>query len=475
MRRFLVVLLSGVLGFSLVRWATDATRHRSTAPMPAVEEIPLLEKINRENVRVSERVIPGVVNIMSVDVPSAKQRAKGEVEEIGESIGCALSIGRSGYLLTNAHVVKEDGSLIAVTHENRWFGVKVVGLDEPTDLAVLKIEGADLPLLVWADSNLVRVGEQVLAVGNPFGLEESVSSGIISGVGRNPENGPAGSYESFLQTSAAINPGNSGGALVNIRGELIGLNTAIFSQSGGSQGVGFAVPSNLARFVMESLIAHGRVVRGFLGVKLSDVGMNVAESTERHDLNGAYVDAVEAKTPAFVAGLREKDIILRYGDRLIRSSAQLRVWVAQTPVGQLIPLRVRRNGEELSLSVRVAELPPKTVEAGHKPGPSVLSGVKVRDITPETRAQFKLPTGLSGVVVEYVPESSPGFPQLKAGDVIQQARLAESSPALLIPHLREYQAFLQKLKPTDEVRLSVRHSNGVIAEVTLSPTVASLP
>ncbi len=239
--------------------------------------------------------------------------------------------------------------------DRREFKGKLVGSDPPTDVAVVKIEGKDLPTIPWGDSGQLRVGQYVLAVGNPFGLDQTVTMGIVSAVGR--ANVGIADYEDFIQTDAAINPGNSGGALVNTRGELIGINTAIFSESGGYMGIGFAVPSSMARAVMESLLKTGKVVRGWLGVTVQELTPKLAKQFGLPEPRGVLVADVVPKGPADQAGLKRGDIVLAVDGKPINDVGHLRNVVAGTPVGNVMKIKVQRDGQERELAVMIAEQP----------------------------------------------------------------------------------------------------------------------
>jgi serine protease Do len=288
-------------------------------------------------------------------------------------------------------------------------------------VTAVKIEARDLPAVDFADSDNLEVGDVVLAVGNPFGVGQTVTSGIISATGR----GSLGlDYEDMIQTDAAINPGNSGGALVDAEGRLIGINTAILSRSGGNQGIGFAVPVNLARSVMEGLVRDGRVVRGFMGVNIQDLTPALAKEFHVKEARGALVAGVTPKSPAEKAGLKDGDIIVQFNGKEVKDSRHLKLQVAQTAPGTSVPLSILRDGRTKSLTVTVKELPGAEV-AGRKNSDDVqdsgsaLEGVAVADADPAARQQFKLPANLKGAVVTQVEPNSTAFEAgLREGDVI---------------------------------------------------------
>ncbi len=254
------------------------------------------------------------------------------------SLGSGVIVSADGYIVTNAHVVEKADEIKVLLSDKREFTGKVVGSDPKSDIAVIKIKGKDLPTLNWGDSEKLEVGEYVLAIGNPFGLNSTITLGIVSAVGR--ANMGIEQYENFIQTDAAINPGNSGGALVNTRGELIGINTAIFSRTGGSMGIGFAIPSNMAKGVMDSLVKTGKVVRGYLGVSIQDLNAEMAKQFGLDDKQGALVSDVVAGSPADKAGIKTGDVILKFDGKEIENSTMLRHRVAETPVGKKTESRV---------------------------------------------------------------------------------------------------------------------------------------
>ena len=257
------------------------------------------------------------------------------------SMGSGVIVSPEGYILTNNHVISEARKIKVTLLDKRSFEARVVGVDTKTDLAVLKISAEGLPYIRWGDSDNIQVGDFALAVGNPFGLSHTVTMGIISAVGR--ANVGIVDYEDFIQTDAAINPGNSGGPLVNAQGELVGINTAIFSKSGGYQGIGFAVPSNMARMVLEQLVASGRVVRGWLGVSIQEITPPLARAFSHDSMKGAIVTETVPGSPAEKAGLRHGDIILSFNGSDVSEPANLRNLVARSSPGEQAELRVLRK------------------------------------------------------------------------------------------------------------------------------------
>ena len=334
--------------------------------------------------------------------------------------GSGVIVTKDGYVLTNNHVVDEADEVKVVLLDGREFNGKVVGKDPKTDVAVLKIDGKDLPFIEMADSDKIEVGDIVLAVGNPFGIGQTVTMGMISATGR----ATLGlDYEDFIQTDAAINPGNSGGALVDTDGRLIGINTAILSRSGGNQGIGFAIPTSLVRDVMESLVADGHVTRGYLGVMIQDVTPSLAKGFNLKDQKGALVGDMVPQGPADKAGLKSGDVVLEFNGKVVRDSRQLKLQVARVKPGESVPVKILRNGSSKTLQVAVNELPgsPKVASAdtNHSDDGEALKGVAVGDLDAQTRQQFNIPRNINGAVVTDVDGNSVAREAgLKPGDVI---------------------------------------------------------
>ena len=350
----------------------------------------------------------------------APRRPQNTPRQYGQGSGVIVS--KDGYILTNNHVVDEADEVKIALTDGREFTAKVVGKDPKTDVAVLKIDGKglDLPFIEMTDSDKGEVGDIVLAIGNPFGLGQTVTMGMISATGR----ATLGlDYEDFIQTDAAINPGNSGGALVDADGRLIGINTAILSRSGGNQGIGFAIPTNLARDVMESLVADGRVTRGYLGVMIQDVTPSLAKEFNLKDRKGALIGDVVPKGPAEKAGLRSGDVVLEFNGKAVRDSRQFKLQVARVKPGENVPVKVLRNGSTKNIEVAVSELPgsEKIARASAAPAEEseALKGVAVGDLDPQVRRQFNIPANVHGAIVTEVEENSAAREAgLKPGDVI---------------------------------------------------------
>jgi serine protease Do len=342
-------------------------------------------------------------------------------EHRGSGQGSGVIVTPDGHVLTNNHVVDGAKELTVTLPDKREFKGRIVGTDPRTDLAVVKIEGKNLPSVPWGDSSALRVGDYVLAVGNPFGLNSTVTLGIVSALGR----GRMGitQYEDFIQTDAAINPGNSGGALVNTRGELVGINTAIFSRTGGYQGVGFAVPTSMSRPVYDSLVKSGKVTRGWLGVNIQDVTQDLAGSFTLKEAKGALVSEVKEDSPADQGGMKAGDVIVSYQGSPVADGVALQRLVARTPVGTRATVTVVRDGREKELAVTVGELPGETriARAGGGPDEQALAGVAVQELDRDTARELGLAGKVRGVVVTSVePDSAAEEAGLQRGDVIRE-------------------------------------------------------
>jgi len=342
--------------------------------------------------------------------------------EIMHGLGSGVIVTKDGYILTNNHVVDGAKELKVTLEDGHEYTAKVVGRDPKTDLAVVKIDAKNLPVVPMADSDKVQVGDVALAIGNPFGVGQTVTKGIVSATDRG--NMGIEAYENFIQTDAAINPGNSGGALVDIKGRLIGINTAILSRSGGSQGVGFAIPSDIARNVMESLIKNGHVTRGYLGVMIQNVTPALADEFKLKDSKGALIGDVVDDGPAAKAGFKPGDVILEFNGKSVRDSRHLQLTVADTKPGSTVPVEVLRNGDKKVLHVTVKQLPGTEQLAENSSSENgdtgTLTGVAVSDIDQQARREFNIPKDVKGAVVTQVePGSAAAEAGLKPGAVIE--------------------------------------------------------
>lgn len=340
------------------------------------------------------------------------------------SLGSGFIIDPAGLIVTNHHVIASAQQITVTLSDNTVLQAQVIGRDPVTDLALLKVDPKNpLPAASWGNSSKTRVGDWVLTIGNPFGLGGSVTAGIISAIARDIHSSP---YDDYLQTDASINRGNSGGPMFNIAGEVIGINTVIYSPSGGSIGIGFALPSTLARPIIEQLKATGKVERGWIGVRIQPMTDDLAESVGMDKSRGALVAAVDAGSPAAQAKLQPGDVILNYDGQTIERSRQLPRLVAATPPNKQVKLNVWRDGKEHEIELKSAALnpnrpPPKPPEPEKPKPPATVDafGMKLAKITPELRKQFSLPDWAKGVVITDVSPNSAGAAQgLRPGDLV---------------------------------------------------------
>jgi len=370
-----------------------------------------------------------------------------------QSLGSGVIVSADGYIITNNHVIEQADEIRVTLFDKRSFKAKMIGADNKTDIAVVKIDADNLRAVPWGDSDRLQVGEFVLAIGNPYGLSHTVTMGIISAVGR--ANVGIADYEDFIQTDAAINPGNSGGPLTNINGEIIGINTAIFSRSGGYQGIGFAVPSNMAKLVMSQLVEKGKVTRGWLGVTIQEMTPELAQKFGIKSEKGALVGDIAKGSPAEKSGIKRGDIILEYNGKKITDVGSLRNMVAQSRVGSEIQIIILRGGKEYSVKVAIVELPKDYAESSQgstqeeQPN-EVLSGLTVIDLSREIARQLGLGKDEKGVVVMRVEPGSPVEEAgIRKGDVIQEIDKKK------IEGQNDFNRAISGIKPGDSVLLFI--------------------
>lgn len=449
--RLLAIAAAGAVALGGSAFAfTQVSKAKSETPKVTV---PLDEsQISREGLPtgsyapIVKKVVPGVVKIETsatvektamqqtpgFDDPfwrhffgdqSGRMFPRNQAEpQITHGLGSGVIITKDGYILTNNHVVDGAKEVKVTMEDGHEYTAKVIGRDPKSDLAVVKIDAKNLPVVPMADSDKVQVGDVVLAIGNPFGVGQTVTKGIVSATDRG--NMGIEAYENFIQTDAAINPGNSGGALVDIQGRLIGINTAILSRSGGSQGVGFAIPSDIARNVMESLIENGHVTRGYLGVMIQNVTPALAEEFKLKDSTGALIGDVVEDGPAAKAGFKPGDVVVEFNGKKVPDSRRLQLTVADTKPGSTVPVEVLRNGDKKTLHVTVKQLP-GTEQLAENNSPEngdtgTLNGVAVSDIDQQARQEFNIPKDVKGAVVTQVePGSAAAEAGLKPGAVIE--------------------------------------------------------
>jgi serine protease Do len=391
-----------------------------------------------------------------------------------QSAGSGVVVDPSGYIVTNNHVVEGATQITVTLNDRREFSAKIIGTDPKTDLAVIKIEAKDLPALKWAEYEKLQVGDLVLAVGSPFGLSSTVTLGIISALGRG--NVGIADYEDFIQTDAAINPGNSGGALVNMNGDLIGINTAIFSRTGGSEGVGFAIPSSIALDIVDSLQRTGKVVRGWMGVAIQEITPALAKSFKLPEhRKGVLISDVNESGPSHAAGVKRGDVVVAFNGKEIQSVSQLRNLVARTMVGKDAQVKVLRDGKEQTINVKVAErpsdevlakkesAPPKEQGETIKPPDNVLASLRVQALDSTVMSQLNIPSKTTGVVITAVDVGGQAEAAgLQRGDVIQEVNHET------VKTLDDYQKAVSKIKK-DELAVLLVNRQGNSLFVAVNP------
>ncbi|WP_083986168.1 Do family serine endopeptidase [Helicobacter enhydrae] len=374
-------------------------------------------------------------------------------EKIERSLGSGVIVSQDGYIVTNNHVIDgADKVMVSLPGSNKEYKAKVIGTDSRSDLAVIKIEQNNLPFIHFADSSLLKIGDMVFAIGNPFGVGETVTQGIISALNKNGIG--INDYENFIQTDASINPGNSGGALVDSRGALIGINTAIISRSGGNQGIGFAIPSEMVKKIVKQLIEQGSIRRGYLGVGIQDVSADLRDTYG--DKDGAVVISLDENSPAKKAGLMVWDLITAVNGRPIKNSAELRNLIGSLAPNEKITLTYMRDKKEKTISLVLSEQK-NTGKNGKKQGGNQagIDGVEVQEITPKMRQQNRLPLEIQGVLVSSLKDESKAYEAgLRAGDIIAQIE------NITITNLESYYKALKQFKNRDK-RVLVYTQGGV--------------
>jgi serine protease Do len=408
-------------------------------------DIDALERQNQTYERIAKAVTPAIVAIQSTQVIKQQQSPMtmdpffrqffGDMlpqfnipkEQRQHALGSGVIVSSDGYIVTNNHVVAKATEIQVSLSDKRTFKGKIVGADPQTDVAVIKIEASGLPVVPFGDSNLLKVGDTVLAFGNPFGQWFTVTRGIVSALGRSGM-GIEG-FENFIQTDAAINPGNSGGALVNVRGQVVGINTAILSGNsgpggeGGSVGIGFAIPSSMAKHVMEDLIKTGKVTRGYMGITIRSLDDGLAKQFKVPDTGGALVEDVAAGSPAEKAGIKSGDVIRKLNGQQIDDFGQLTALITNLNPGAEATLDILRDGQPLTIKAALGERPKDLGVRAGGPGKvqeGTLRGITVQGLTPEIREQFGMPSNLTGVVISEIDPNSPAAQQgLQPGDVIE--------------------------------------------------------
>jgi serine protease Do len=395
---------------------------------------------------IAEKAAPSVVNVASTR--NAKQVDMNPLfndpffrhffgpggQEPGErrqdhGLGSGVIVSGDGLVLTNNHVIDGADEIKVTTSDKREFSVKVVGSDKKSDLAVLRLQGdvKSLTPIEFGDSSRLRLGDVVLAIGNPFAVGQTVTMGIVSAKGR--ANMGIAAYEDFIQTDAAINPGNSGGALVDMEGRLVGINTAILSRTGGSMGIGFAIPTNMAAPIMKALMDHGKVIRGWLGVGIQDIDQELAQAMHLTGTKGILISEVMDKGPGAKAGLKSGDVVLKLNGQEMQSTGHFRNAIAAAGTGATVKLDVLRDGKTMTVEAKLAELPEqggKSMRGDSGGQPGFLDGLTLEDLNPAMRQKLDVPANVkSGVVVTQIAPGSPASDSgLRPGDVIIEVNKA---------------------------------------------------
>jgi len=419
----------------------------ATSPSVDPKDVASLEALNRERRALVNTVVPSVVAVKTSKKVSIRRqgaldpfefyfrnqrgfRSPNDEALVQNSLGSGVIVTNEGHIITNNHVVDQVDEIEVQLSDGRTKKARLVGADGQVDLAVLKIDDTNVKPLKLADSDAVQAGDFVLAIGNPFGFDETVTDGIISSKMR-PNRTDA--FGDLLQTNAAINPGNSGGPLINLRGEVVGINTAIISRSGGSQGIGFAIPSNTVRTALESLLKQGRIIRGYLGIQ----ARQAQPGQSNVDAGGVIVDDVVPGSPAAQAQLQKGDVIQKFDGHDVKSFPELRSLVSQVELNKNVELEVLRNGKPMKVTAAIKEQPvdyqttrviprqdqPEPQEpapnGNEEQGSGGLQSIRVGELTPQLAQQLDLPNGVRGVVVTDVNPDS-GIAELQKGDVIEE-------------------------------------------------------
>jgi serine protease Do len=472
---FLLLLIAIVLGSGIITPDRTTLAREKTVSQDTTK---FLGKLSDALAEVADAVRPSVVNISTTSTVTMEDNPEGNLfndpffrrffgdqfdhhkrKYKSAALGSGVIVSENGYILTNNHVVKGAEEIRVVLSDKREFKGKIVGVDPRTDLAVVKISAKGLPAARMGDSSKLKTGDIVLAVGTPFGLNSTITMGIVSAVGRS--NVGIADLEDFIQTDAAINPGNSGGALVNTNGEVVGINTAIFSTSGGYMGIGFAIPSDMAKTVMDSIIKHGKVIRGWLGVSIQDLTPDIAKSLGIKQETGALVADVVKDSPAEKAGLKRGDVIVSLDGKPVEDSTSLRNMVSAAAPGKTVELKIIREGKEQTLTAALAEFKERKVVKKVEYN-NVLKGLTLQELTASLRDQIGIPENVNGVVITDIGADSPAQGILQAGDVILEVNRHG------IKNLSEYDRLVSKIGEKDPVLLLIYRDGGTIY-ITLRP------
>ena len=489
------LIAATIWGISSVVGPAHTTYAAAKGPLISQDQVKLLEQLNHEQTAIAKAVTPAVVSITGTkqfrsrrgespfsDDPLFRQFFGREFNMPRQwqerFLGSGAVVSEDGYIITNNHVVEKAKKVVVIFSDRRELEGKVVGADPSTDVAVVKVDAKGLAALPWGDSSGLQVGEMVFAVGSPFGYSQTLTQGTVSFIGRRGVIDGEG-YENFIQTDAAINPGNSGGPLVNIRGEIIGINAAIASASGGFNGVGFAVPSNLARGVLESLVKYGKVTRPWLGVSIENLDEGLVQSFGAEGAKGALVNEVSKGSPAEKAGIKRGDVIVRFGAEDVLDSGHLKYLVGQSAPDSKVKLIVLREGKKKEFEVKL-ETQPKDMKShfgGYRRGDdseeeqadngsdydNALKGVTIQELTKALADRMDVPPDVQGVLVSDVDQDSVAAQKgLRKGDVIEEVKRQS------VRSVADFNRIAAKLKKDETVLLTINRQ-GMNLFIALTP------
>lgn len=471
-RKILIIISILLIGFLLggiTYWGLHQTIFQEQ-PFFTPNAPKQIQETNRAFSEIVKVVSPSVVNISNTKILKRPQTPFGDFFNFSplfkdipqqkfkeQSMGSGVIVSTDGYIVTNNHVVEQSSDIKVTLFDKQTLKAKIIGSDPKTDIAIIKIDTKNLPITPFGNSENLQVGEFVLAIGNPFGLNNTVTMGIISAVGR-ADVGIA-EYEDFIQTDAAINPGNSGGPLVNIKGEIVGINTAIFSKTGGYQGIGFAVPSNMVKAIMEQLLKNGKVTRGWMGVTIQDIKPDIAQKFGIKSTKGVLIIDVIKNSPAQKAGFIRGDIVLEFGGKTVIDGGSFRNMVSQTKIGSTVYVKIWRKGKEMTLRTDIEEVSSEKLELlsripqGKESYNNALSGISVINLSSEITRQLGVDGNEKGVVVVDIEQDSPAeVSGIRKGDIIQEIDKQR------ITNINDFNKSASKIKEGDSILLFINRS-----------------
>ncbi len=456
MRRFIFFLLVVALGLyawtRLRPWQPGDKYTIATEPKVSVKDVEVLAAMDAEYTKLVQAVVPSVVSIATarhVQVPIADPldfffgRRRRVAEHTENALGSGVIVSKEGHILTNHHVIENTDEIRVQLTDGRVLPAQLIGSDPAVDLAVLRVNASNLSPLPFGDSDQVRAGQMVFAIGNPFGLQETVTRGIISAKGRALRD----SGVEMLQTDAAVNPGNSGGPLLNLHGEIVGINSAIYSQSGAWAGISFAIPSNVARSTLDSLLKTGRPARGSINAEFMALNTNLAQQLGAPDTRGALVTSVTPGSASEKAGLQPRDIIRAFNGQPAPNPSVLRSLISQAGLGSKAELDILRNGQAMHLSSQITDAQEEPDTQTPDRNDNVLAGITVSEIPANTRRV--LPPTIQGVFISQVEADAPAAGRLVGGDIIESIN---NQP---IHSIADFQKAVQALRPTDRAVLYI--------------------